>query len=221
MHATAARDRATAPEGRRARRKARTRRALMEAALELFARHGIYDTRLEDITEAADLGKGAFYNYFASKTDLVSALLGEAIEQLLADCRRLVADDDHLAARVTAIVRAHDAFFARHPAFFLLIHQARGLLMRHDAREQRLARVFKTYLDELGRLVVPAPAAPLDAGARADLAAAVIGAITGYRSFDAAAGLALRPDTVETFVAGGTAAALQRTLKIGDLRSEI
>lgn len=196
--------------GRRERRKARTRRALLDAALGLFARHGIYDTRLEDITDAADLGKGAFYNYFGSKTALVSTLLGEAIDQLLASCDHLVADDDEPAARVTAIVRAHDAFFKRHPAYFLLVHQARGLLMRHDAGNGPLAGVFQGYLAGLGGLLAPEGATGMSAAARADLAAAVAGAVSGYRSFDAAAGMVNHPETIETFVNGGVAAALAR-----------
>lgn len=36
--------------------------------------------RIEDVTNAADLGMGAFYNYFDSKDDLFAVLLSEAIE---------------------------------------------------------------------------------------------------------------------------------------------
>ncbi|MGE0039999.1 MAG: TetR/AcrR family transcriptional regulator [Vicinamibacterales bacterium] len=205
--------------GRRERRKARTRRALLDAALGLFARHGIYDARLEDITDAADLGKGAFYNYFGSKTELVSTLLGEAIDQLLASCEHLVAEDDAPAARVTAVVRAHDAFFKRHPAYFLLVHQARGLLMRHDAGQGPLEAVFQRYLAGLGRLLTPEGAAGMTAAARADLAAAVAGAVSGYRSFDAAAGMVNRPETIETFVNGGVSATLARRARRADARS--
>jgi AcrR family transcriptional regulator len=194
--------------GRRERRKARTRRALLDAALALFAARGIYDARVEDITEAADLGKGAFYNYFASKNDLVSTLLGEAVDELLEHCAQLTGAGDTVEARVALVVRAHDAFFRTRPAYQLLFHQARGLLMRPQARDAAIAGVFRRYLDGLAAVLVrEAEALPL--AARRDLAAAVAGAITGYRSFEPATGVAGSAATIERFVAAGAAGALR------------
>jgi AcrR family transcriptional regulator len=53
--------------GRRARRQAETRARILHAALDLFARQGFFSTTVEQITEAADVGKGTFFNYFPSK----------------------------------------------------------------------------------------------------------------------------------------------------------
>ncbi len=53
--------------GRRARRKAELRARILRAALDLFARQGFFDTTIEQITEAADVGKGTFFNYFPTK----------------------------------------------------------------------------------------------------------------------------------------------------------
>ncbi|MCI0404172.1 MAG: TetR/AcrR family transcriptional regulator [Acidobacteria bacterium] len=53
--------------GRRARRKAELRQRLLRAALDLFARQGFFPTTIEQITEAADVAKGTFFNYFPSK----------------------------------------------------------------------------------------------------------------------------------------------------------
>jgi len=59
--------------GRRERRHAETRARLMSAALHLFADRGFADTSIEDITEAADVGKGTFFNYFPSKEHVLDA----------------------------------------------------------------------------------------------------------------------------------------------------
>jgi AcrR family transcriptional regulator len=190
--------------GRRERRKARTRRALLDAALALFAAHGIYDARVEDITEAADLGKGAFYNYFASKGDLVAALLGEVVDELLDHCAHLAGPADPLDVRVTLVVRAHDAFFRTRPAYQLLFHQARGMVMRPQARDAGVALVFRRYLDGLAALLVRDPAT-MSHDVRHDLAAAVAGAITGYRSFEPATGVTGSAAVIEAFVAAGVA----------------
>jgi len=60
--------------GRRARRKEQTRRQIFQAAMKLFEQKGIFSTTVEEITEAADVGKGTFFNYFPSKETILSAL---------------------------------------------------------------------------------------------------------------------------------------------------
>src|SRR5580692_5871512 len=59
--------------GRRERRTVETRERLFRAALDLFARKGFTETTVEDITEAADVGKGTFFNYFPSKDHILLA----------------------------------------------------------------------------------------------------------------------------------------------------
>lgn len=60
--------------GRRERRKEETRRQIFQAAMRLFERKGVHDTTVEEITQAADVGKGTFFNYFPSKEAIFSAL---------------------------------------------------------------------------------------------------------------------------------------------------
>ncbi len=58
---------------RRQRRSAELHERLFRAALELFAQRGFLETTVEDITEAADVGKGTFFNYFPSKDHILLA----------------------------------------------------------------------------------------------------------------------------------------------------
>jgi AcrR family transcriptional regulator len=58
---------------RRRRRAEDTRQKLFRAALDLFANRGFTDTTVEDITNAADVGKGTFFNYFPSKDHILLA----------------------------------------------------------------------------------------------------------------------------------------------------
>lgn len=59
--------------GRRQRRSADIRERLFRAALQLFAEKGFAEATVEDITEAADVGKGTFFNYFPSKDHILLA----------------------------------------------------------------------------------------------------------------------------------------------------
>ena len=58
---------------RRSRRSAEIRERLFRAALGLFAKKGFAETTVEDITNAADVGKGTFFNYFPSKDHILLA----------------------------------------------------------------------------------------------------------------------------------------------------
>lgn len=63
-----------ASKGRRQRRAAETRLRLFRCALQLFAERGYPNVTVEDITEAADVGKGTFFNYFESKEHVLGVM---------------------------------------------------------------------------------------------------------------------------------------------------
>ena len=65
---------ASAGAGRRERRAAETRLRLFRCALELFAERGFSNVTVEEITEAADVGKGTFFNYFESKDSVLGVM---------------------------------------------------------------------------------------------------------------------------------------------------
>ncbi|MBB3455550.1 AcrR family transcriptional regulator [Rhizobium sp. BK313] len=60
-------------EGRRERKRRQTRERIEAAALALFLEHGFDGTTIEDITEAADVSKRSFFDYFPSKEEVVFA----------------------------------------------------------------------------------------------------------------------------------------------------
>jgi AcrR family transcriptional regulator len=67
---------------RRQRRSAEIRERLFRSALSLFARKGFAETTVEDITNAADVGKGTFFNHFPSKDHILIAFSDMQIAKL-------------------------------------------------------------------------------------------------------------------------------------------
>jgi AcrR family transcriptional regulator len=77
------------PPSRQERRKQRTRRRLLDAARQVIGDRGYAATNVLDITEAADVSKGTFYQHFKDKETLTQALIMEGFEELN---RRINAD---------------------------------------------------------------------------------------------------------------------------------
>ena len=63
------------------RRKARTRQALIDAAIGLIAEGRGDRASIQEITEAADVGFGSFYNHFDSKEQLFQTVSEEVFER--------------------------------------------------------------------------------------------------------------------------------------------
>jgi AcrR family transcriptional regulator len=95
LHTLAAGVQALPPTvGRRQRRAAETRLRLFRCALQLFAERGFTSVTVEDITEAADVGKGTFFNYFESK-DHVLGVMAEIQLGKVAEALALATDSGH------------------------------------------------------------------------------------------------------------------------------
>jgi AcrR family transcriptional regulator len=58
----------------------RTRTRLTQAASELIAEKGVAGLRIQEITTRADVALGSFYNHFATKQELVQAVVASTIE---------------------------------------------------------------------------------------------------------------------------------------------
>src|SRR5947209_18295805 len=68
----------------RSERKARTRAALLEAAARVYARRGFEGATLDEVAEEAGFTKGAVYDHFGSKENLLVALLDEHLTSEIA-----------------------------------------------------------------------------------------------------------------------------------------
>ncbi|MGO9391686.1 TetR/AcrR family transcriptional regulator [Rhodoblastus sp.] len=62
-----------AAPNRMGRQRRKTHDRLINAALSVMARKGAEAATINDITEAADVGFGSFYNHFSSKEDIFTA----------------------------------------------------------------------------------------------------------------------------------------------------
>ncbi|MDP4502611.1 TetR/AcrR family transcriptional regulator [Nonomuraea turcica] len=111
------------------RRKLRTRRALIEAAQEIYAERGDFEVSIQQITDAADVGFGTFYNHFSSKAELLDAAIAEALETHAAWLERLLADVDDPAVVFATSMRLTGRLVRTRPRLAQVMMNSRGALL--------------------------------------------------------------------------------------------
>src|SRR5207244_11256628 len=74
-----------------------TRDRVLDAATALVFERGVAGTTLDDVRAAAKVSKGQLYHYFADKGDLIHAVIGRTIQQVL-DAQPALADLSSWAA---------------------------------------------------------------------------------------------------------------------------
>jgi AcrR family transcriptional regulator len=198
---------------RRTRKKELTRENLLNAARKLFAERGLFSTRVEDITERADMAKGAFYNYFSSKDELIAALLIEAamkVEESAID--QVNRTSQPLTVR--SVSRQLFEFLELHPEYSLLLHQTRGLLQLKPESsavlQEAMSRFVRAIVSSLG-LEKSSPPESMETVMK--IGAALAGAVAGYRSFSNAIGNPPDADFIADVISRGLQEALLSLVK--------
>jgi AcrR family transcriptional regulator len=105
---------AEAPVNRLARRKQRTRAALIKAA-QGFIAAGKVNVPVLEITQAADVGMGSFYNHFDSKEQLFEAAVAEVLDTHGALLEHLTSAIEDPAETFACSFRLTGRLFRRRP----------------------------------------------------------------------------------------------------------
>ncbi|MCW1917319.1 TetR/AcrR family transcriptional regulator [Rhodobacter sp. KR11] len=96
--------------GLRAKHKAERETRILDAALDLFREAGFDAVRIEDIAARAEVSAGTVYNYFATKGDVLLALVSLEVEEVLDQGAAVVAcPPQGLAAALDALVGGYYA----------------------------------------------------------------------------------------------------------------
>jgi AcrR family transcriptional regulator len=145
---------AAASSDRRQRRSAELRERLFRAALDLFARTGFVDTTVEDITNAADVGKGTFFNYFPSKDHILLAFGEMQLEKLHASVEAARQSNEPMPVFLRSLRARMTEEPSRNPAIVRTILQAHlsSLPVREAmAMNHTRAQALLTQLIQLGQ----------------------------------------------------------------------
>ncbi|MGX4689697.1 TetR family transcriptional regulator [Streptomyces sp. JNUCC 63] len=139
--------------GVRQAQKQKTRRALLDAALELLEEQSLSSLGLREVTRAVGVAPTAFYRHFRSTADLGVALVEEALGSLHPMIRTTVSTADDSEQRITRAVGLIARHVDAHPAHVRFIARERhgGVQPVREAVRGQLARFAREVKDELAK----------------------------------------------------------------------
>jgi AcrR family transcriptional regulator len=141
------------------------RAAILESALEVFAKRGYNGSSIDEIAQAAGVSKALIYEHFPSKKHLHQSLLEEQVQEIFERLARSAMTPEPGHVRLRAGVNAFLEFVEeRRGAFFMLYR---------DAMEPEVAELFtglqRQATAAIAELIAADPSAPSDEAAKQDI----------------------------------------------------
>jgi TetR/AcrR family fatty acid metabolism transcriptional regulator len=87
---------------------------ILAASVTVFARDGFHKAKVEDIAQAAGVGKGTVYHYFASKEELFQAMVEMCFDKYRTMIRGLLKGPGSLGQHLETLLVAHLEFVWQH-----------------------------------------------------------------------------------------------------------
>ena len=137
-----------APSQEKQRDAERSQAAILAAATQEFAQHGMGGARMDAIAETAQLNKRLIYYYFQDKDQLFQAVLEQSYREIREQERALNLEALEPTAAMRALVEFTWNYYIAHPEFMTLLNSANLHRARHLKKSQR-ARALNSPLIEM------------------------------------------------------------------------
>lgn len=131
----------------------RTQAAILAAATQEFARHGLGGARVDRIAARAGTNKRMLYYYFGAKADLFLAVLERAYEHIRGEEQQLHLTDLPPARAVEALVAFTWHYFLAHPEFMRLLNDENLHHARHLKRSRKIRAMHSPLVAMLSEVL--------------------------------------------------------------------
>jgi len=143
-------DPATEPRSRDADR---SQLAILVAARDEFAQHGLGGARVDRIAERADVNKRLIYYYFGSKDDLFLAVLESTYADIREAEKNLHLTDLTPVEGIRRLTEFTWTYYIDHPEFITLLNSANLHQARHLSRSERVRDMNSPLIKTLGEIL--------------------------------------------------------------------
>lgn len=132
----------------------RTAEAMREEAAELFYTHGYEATSLREVASAVGIQVGSLYNHISGKDQLLSSIMLEVMEDLMAALDASIGELEDPVERLTAGIDCHIRFHAERRRDVFIGNSELRSLAPEDRK--KVVSLRKQYEDSLRALVAAA-----------------------------------------------------------------
>lgn len=140
--------------GIREAKKRETRRAILQAAIRLFAEKGYDRTSVEDLARAAGIGKGTIYGYFQEKSEIFLAFCEEEIDYAFAVLAERNDPEAPILDQLTTLFMSQFRFVTSNREFGR--HLIRELAFPRIASSGKSREIDARYLTAVGEILARA-----------------------------------------------------------------
>ncbi len=134
----------------RSRDADRSQLAILAAARDEFARHGLAGARVDRIATHAKLNKRLIYYYFTSKDDLFQAVLEGTYADIREAEKKLHLTDLEPAKAIRRMTEFTWEYYIAHPEFITLLNSENLHQARHIGGSERARALNSPLIDTLG-----------------------------------------------------------------------
>jgi TetR/AcrR family transcriptional regulator, cholesterol catabolism regulator len=146
-----------------AERREKSNELVLDAAARLFREQGYAATTVRDVAKAAGMLPGSLHYRYASKEDILAALMERAIDRLIAGVLAAVANESNPLERVRLAIREHvRILLSGDDSVYVLLYDWRSLSPEAERAIARHRTRYEQFCDQL--LESAAAVAPMKAG---------------------------------------------------------
>ncbi|WP_435135072.1 TetR/AcrR family transcriptional regulator [Formosa sp. A9] len=117
----------------REEKKKKTRASILKASLKLFSEKGLENTSISDIVEVSNIGRGTFYNYYKTSTDVFCDIL-ETLNQDI---------DRDIKAAQAGVTDVYQFLFVSFKAYFDLV-STEDMVLFHMHNQNQIRKLSYT-----------------------------------------------------------------------------
>jgi AcrR family transcriptional regulator len=136
--------------GVREEKKRRTRKAILQAAVQLFGDKGYERTSIDELARAAGVGKGTIYSYFQTKSEIFLAFCEDELDHVYAEVAEKTRVDAPLAEQLMALFLGEFRYVTRHKDFGRLL--LREMIFPKELTVERSKDLDNRYIDFLSAM---------------------------------------------------------------------
>jgi len=129
------------------------REVILDVAADVFASKGFYRTKMEDIAEKANIGKGTIYEYFSSKNELFKEMLLSVADNYLQALKKEIKKGENIREKLCRIFLLHLEFldkrrYMMHMMFYQIPPLEKDLWQAFGQKEKDYYNFLYQIVDE-------------------------------------------------------------------------